>query len=339
MRFFKNPDGTYNAINVFVTITVITFALLFLLCKNLIFDKNITSVGTTATTTTTAKWEICKDCSIQFRTNSIDMEANTKEKIKNIIDVQNISLSSLKFTSSNKNIVDIKNTDGDVQLVAGDEVGHVTITAEIDEVKAELEVNVKASKINKASFAKKVYYAYLGKKTVLDMDTSPKKASLKLLDLKSDNESIGEFDEDNNFIGKSVGETKVTLTVGEEQQSATINVIRNMITIKVKEDGKYQEMSEYKYPSNIDNFVELCVKFEDNENDGYDQNSITSSVISSGKIETTISSEGPYTLDKNAYIFKAHVKIDQTSDSTDNYSVITFSLPDGSKATIKITKE
>ena len=339
MRFFKNPDGTYNAINVFVTITVITFVLLFLLCKSLIFDKKITSVGTPVTSTTTAKWDLCKDCSITFKTPQIEMEANTKEAIKNVIEVRNTNVSSIKFSSSNPEIVNVKFSDGEVSLIAGDEVGKAVITAQIEEIKAELTVIVKASKITSAEFAKPVYYAYVNKPLALDMITSPKKAPLKLLDLKSDNEAIGTFDENNNFVGKQIGETKVTLTQGEEITSATINVIKNLITIKVKEDGKYVSKSEYEYPSNIDNYIELCVKIEDNYNDGFNQDSITSSVINSGKIETTVSSEGPYTLDANAYIFRAHVKIDQASDSTENYSIITFSLPDGSKATFRITKE
>ena len=339
MRFFKNPDGTYNAINVFVVVTVITFVLLFLLCKSLLFDKTITSVGVTQTTTTTAEWNLCKDCSVVFKTDSIEMEANTDEKIKNIIEVKNITVSSVKYSSSDKNIVDIKNTDGDYKLVAGNEVGKAVVTATAGDVTAEITVHVKASKITSAKFTNTVYYAYVGKKTKLDIETSPKKAPFSLLNISSDNEDIGYFDEENNFIGKQIGETKITLNQGDKSSTAVVNVIKNKIIIKVKDDGKYQEMSEYKYPSNIDNFVELCVKFEDNENAGYDQNSITSNVISAGKIETTISSEGPYTLDTNAYIFKAHIKIDQTSDSKDNYSIITFSLPDGSKATIKITKD
>ena len=339
MRFFKNPDGTYNAINVFVTITAITFALLFLLCKGLIFDQKITSVGTPVTSTTTAKWELCRDCAISFKTPQIEMEANTKEAIKNIIEVKNTNVSSVKFSSSNKDIVNVKFSDGDVSLIAGDEVGKAVITAEIEDVRAELTVIVKASKVTSAEFAKTVYYAYVGKPLTLDITTSPKKAPLKLLNLKSDNDEIGSFDENNNFVGKQIGETKVTLTQGEETSSATINVIKNMISIKVKEDGKYVSKSEYAYPSNIDNYVELCVKIEDNYNEGFNQDSITNSIINSGKIETTVSSEGPYTLDANAYIFRAHVKIDQASDSKDNYSIITFSLPDGSKATFRITKE
>ena len=85
MKFFKNPDGTFNAINVFVTITVITFVLLFLLCKSVLFDKRITAQTTTVTSTTTGKWELCKDCIIAFKTESIEMEANTKEPVKNIM--------------------------------------------------------------------------------------------------------------------------------------------------------------------------------------------------------------------------------------------------------------
>ena len=339
MRFFKNPDGTLNPINIFVLVTVITFLLLFLLCKSLIFDKQVGRSGNVLTTTTTTTWNLCQDCAISLKDEQITMEANTTEKLKNMVEVKNLSLSSVKFTSSNKDVVNIRTVDGDVSLVAGDEVGKATITASYDNISAELVVNVKASKVNKAEFSQKVYYAYINKKTVLDINTSPKKAPLTLLTLKSDNESIGVFDENNNFIGKEVGEVKVYLEQGEESSTATVHVIKNMIKIKAKVDGVYQETSEFKYPSNIDSYVELCVKIEDNENVGYNQESISYNVISSGKIETSISSEGPYTLDENAYIFKAHVKIDQTSEETDNYSVITFSLPDGSKAQIKIVKE
>ena len=198
---------------------------------------------------------------------------------------------------------------------------------------------VKASKVTEAAFDKPVYYAYVDKPTKLDITTSPKKAPLSLLNLKSENDAIGTFDDENNFVGKQIGETKVTLTQGEEVSTATVNVIRNMIIVKVKEDGKYQQMSEYNYQSNIDNFIELCVKIEDNYREGFNHESITHNVINSGKIETTLSYEGPYTIDQNAYIFRAHIKIDQASDSTDNYSVITFNLPDGSKTTFRITKE
>lgn len=339
MRFFKNPDGTLNAINIFVLVTVITFLLLLLLCKSLLFDKQVGPAGNVITTTTTTTWNLCQDCSMSLKNEQITMEANTNEKIKNILETKNINISSIKFTSSNKDIVSIRTVEGDVTLVAGNEVGKATVTASYDDKSVELVVNVKASKIAEASFANKIYYAYVDKKTVLDINTSPKKASLKLLNLKSEDDSIGYFDEDNNFIGKSVGEVKVYLEQDGETTSATVHVIKNMIQIKVKYDGVYKEISEFKYPSNIDSFVEICVKIEDNNNEGYKQDSITYNVISSGKIETTVSSEGEYTLDTNAYIFKAHVKIDQTSESTDNYSIITFSLPDGSKAQLKITKE
>ena len=339
MRLFKNSDGTFNPVNIFVVVSVITFALLFLLCKSLIFDKRINKVGNVITTTTTTTWNLCQDCSMSLKDESITMEANTTENVKNLMEVKNITLSSIKFTSSNKDIVQIKTIEGEVSLVAGDEVGKATVTAVYDDKTVELEVNVKASKVTKASFANKIYYAYVGKKTVLDINTSPKKAPLSLITLKSEDDSIGTFDEENNFIGNTIGEVKIDLVQGDEIETALVHVIKNKMIIKVKENGAYKEMQEYKYPSNIDSFVELCVKIEDNDNVGYNQGSITANVISSGKIETTISSEGEYTLDTNAYIFKAHVKIDQTSESTDNYSIITFSLPDGSKAQLKITKE
>ena len=53
MKFFKNSDGTFNPVNIFVVVTIITFILLFLLCKSLIFDKKISKVGNVITTTTT----------------------------------------------------------------------------------------------------------------------------------------------------------------------------------------------------------------------------------------------------------------------------------------------
>lgn len=339
MKFFKNSDGTFNPVNIFVVVTIITFILLFLLCKSLIFDKKISKVGNVITTTTTTTWNLCQDCSMSLKDESITMEANTFENIKNILEVKNITLTSIKFVSSNKDVVQIKTIDGEVSLAAGDEVGKATITGTYDDKKVELEVNVKASKVNKASFKNKVYYAYVGKKTVLELDTSPKKAPITLVTLKSEDETIGTFDEENNFIGNTIGEVKVDLVSGDTTETALVHVIKNRMIIKVKVDGAYKEMQEYKYPSNIDSFIELCVKIEDNDNVGYNQSSITSNVISTGKMDTKISSEGEYTLDTNAYIFKAHVTLDQTDESKDSYSLITFSLPDGSKAQIKITKE
>ena len=339
MRFFKNQDGTFNPVRVFVVVTIVTFALLFLLCKNIIFERRINKVGNIITTTTTTTWNLCQDCSMSLKDEAITMEANTTEKIKNILEVKNITLSSIRFTTSDKDIAQVKTVDGEVTIVAGDQVGTATITGTYDEKKIELEVNVKASKVTKAVFANKVYYAYVGKKTVLELDTSPKNAPLSLMTLKSEDETIGEFDEENNFVGKEIGEVKVDLTVDGKTDTALVHVIKNRMIIKVKTDGAYKEMQEYKYPSNIDSFVELCIKIEDNDHVGYNQSSITNSVISTGKMETTISAEGEYTLDTNAYIFKAHVKLDQTDESTESYSLITFSLPDGSKAQIKITKE
>ena len=339
MKLFKNPDGTINPIHVFVLVTVITFLLLFLLCKSLIFDKQVGRAGNVITTTTTTTWNLCQDCSLSLKDDQITMEANTTEKLKNIVIVKNITMSSIKFTTSNKDVVNVRTVDGDVSLVAGNEVGKATVTATFDDKTVDLIVNVKASKVTKAEFANKVYYAYLDKKTTLDITTSPKKAPLSLVNLKSDNEEIGYFDEENNFVGKAVGEVKIHLEQDDVSSTATVHVIRNMIKVKVKIDGAYKEMQEFKYPSNIDTYVELCVKIEDNFNDGYNQESIKYDAISVGKISTTISSEGPYTLDENAYIFKAHVKIDQTNEDPESYSLITFTLPDSSKAQLKITKD
>jgi len=339
MRFFKNPDGTFNAINIFVFVFVLSFILLFLLCRNLIFEEKEESQVYTTTTTKQLEWKACEDCSVMFKLSSIEMQANSEEYLKNIVEVKNAVVGNVNYSSSDNSIVEIKNTTGDIALVAGNKIGKATITAKIGDSKAVLEVNVVTTKVEKAKFKNNYYYAYLGKKTKLDIETSPLNAPLKLLDLKSDNEEIGTFDEENNFIGKQVGETKVTLTQNKEMTTAVVNVIKNKITIKVKIDGKYQEMTQFEYPSNIDNYIELCIKFEDNDLVGYDQNSIITNVASVGKMNVTLSSEGPYTLDKNSYIFKAHIKLDQSVESTENYSNITFALPDGSKSTIKITKE
>ena len=108
-------------------------------------------------------------------------------------------------------------------------------------------------------------------------------------------------------------------------------------TLKLKVDGVYKELDEYKYTSNTSTQnMYIALKFENNTN--YTQDDIKVSDVSVGSLSTTTSFDSVYSVDNSSLIYKVVVNLDPSKALTDNMSTITFKLPDNSEKSIIITR-
>ena len=338
MRAFKKEDGTYNVLKTTLFSFIFTCILLGLLCLPMFLqDKTQVSKnsGNTTTTTQGASLLPCKECDIEFYNKEITLEFGESVKIKDILDIKDVSIQNIKFTFDS-DYLEKKQVQGEYYITTSNSVGETTLKVDYDKYSSSLKVIIKASKLTSAKFSKKVYYVNASESVDLDIETSPKKADLSLIKFSSSDESIAKFGNGNTIKGISGGKTTVKLVSGEIEDEADVYVMNTPFSLKIKNDGVYEEMDEYQYKSNAKTQnLYIAIKFEKSN---YTQNDISVKDDSHGSISTTTTFDSVYSVYNLSLIYKVVVDFDPTKAGTDNSSVITFTLPDGSEKFIKIVR-
>ena len=338
MRVFKKEDGTYNVLKTTLFSFILTCVLLGLICLPMFLqDKAVVSKnsGNTTTTTQGAALLSCKECDIEFYNKELTLDFGENIKIKDILDIKDVSIQNIKFTYD-KEYLEKRQIEGDYYITTSNTVGETTLKAEYDKYSTTLKVIIKADKITDAKFSKKVYYVKTSEDLELEIETVPKKANLDLIKFSSLDEAIVKFGSGSTVKGISGGKATVKLVSGDIEDEATVYVMNTPFTLKLKDDGVYKEMDEYQYKSNTKTQnLYIAIKLE---NSNYTQNDITVKDDSHGSLSTTTTFDSVYSVDNLSLIYKVVVNFDPALNGTDNSSVITFTLPDGSEKFIKITR-
>lgn len=337
--FFRN-DHTIRMETIYCCICILAalgILLIYLISKS---GKGITyqSNTTTGLTTTTTTMMICNDCSFSFKDKDIRIKPDNTYLLKDLIDYKNITLKMIKFTVDDRSLLKIEtNSKGEVVLKTLNKVGHAKITAKYGDLEDSVNVSISQSEYESAKLKDNTYYVYEGKTSPIELVTSPEGGNASTFTIETDNNDILSFDENNNIIGKKLGEANIKLNYKNSVSSSLVYVINNRITIKVKENDIYNYYDEYKYVSTYDGSFELSVTFEDNKNMSYDNSNLSYIVENHGKMKLDVQYVEKNILENNSYIYKVNVNT-ITSDSSDNYAFIVFTLSDGSKSRIKISR-
>ncbi len=337
MRVFKKEDGTYNVLKTTLFSFIIACILLGLICLPMLLqDKAQVNKSSNNTTTTTQGASLlpCKECDIEFYNKELTLEFGESVKIKDILDIKDVAINNIKFTFDSE-YLEKKQSEGEYYITTSKSVGETTLKADYDKYSTTLNIKITAKKLNDVKFSKKVYYVKTSENVELEVETTPKNGNLDLIEFSSLDESIVKFGSNNTIIGITAGKATVKLVSDDIEDEATVYVMNTPFTIKLKDDGVYKEMDEYQYKSNnkTQNLY-IAIKLE---NSNYTQNDITVKDTSSGSISTTTTYDSIH-VDNLSLIYKVVVDFDPAKTTSDNSSIITFTLPDGSEKFIKIFK-
>lgn len=338
-KFFRNIDGTFKVINVSVFVFVLTFGILTALSLPLFLQDKAEPTTNNKTTSAVQSNDLvsCKNCAIEFYKKEMELAVGERVKIKDIIDLKDVDLINVSFSFDDK-YLKRESIDGDYYLVTKEAIGSSEIVATYQKYTTKMTIKVVSDTVTSASFEKDIYYLYTGSTDELAITTVPSGASVKLVDFESDDEEVISFNSNHKAVAKKVGSATIKLKAGDSVDSAKVYVMDNMISVKLKVDRVYKEVDEYKHGSAATMNYFLAVKFEDKKNAGYKREDISTSVEDKGSISSVVSFDSVYSADSSTYIYKLVVKYDSTVIAEDNYSIITFKLPDGSLKQFKIYK-
>ena len=339
MKLFKKEDGTINTSKACIFSFVITCTILGLISMPMFLQDKAVETRQSGNTTTTTQVDgllLCKECNIEFYNKEINLEFGENIKIKDILDIKDVPIANIKFTLDSE-YLEKKKTDNEYYITTTNSVGETTIRAEYDKYSTTLKVNITASSLKEASFAKDVYYINTTDATELELVTLPKKIDLKYIKFTSSDESIAKFGNNNSIKGIQAGKTTVKLVSDSIEDTATVYVMNTPFTLKLKDDGHYEEMEEYTYKSNnpTQNLY-IALKMEGNSN--YTESDVSVKDESKGSISTTTTFDSIYSADNMSLIYKVVLTYDPTLSGEENVSVITFTLPDNSEKYIKIVR-
>ncbi len=340
MKIFKNEDGTLKTLKLSIFNFFLTLVILVLLCLPVLLKDKAEYTSKTTTTTTASGnegFKVCNECNIEFYSKSINLKYGEKIKIKDILDLKDVAISYVKFDTDGE-YIEKKLVDGDYYLVTTNSVGETTVKATYDKYETSIKVKITSDKILSAKFTKKNYYVKTLKDLELDIETEPKNSDLSLIKYTSLDESVVTFQNNNNTVrGITSGKATVKLQYEDISDEATVYVMNTDFTIKVKADGKYEELEEYKLDK-ISNgqIVYIQIKIDDTSN--YTQDDVKVNEVSSGSISTKTSFDEVWSVDNKSLIYKAVLSYDPSKNSTDNSSIITFKLPDNSEKSVRLCK-
>lgn len=340
MRVFKNEDGTLKSIKLSIfNFSIILLILVLFSLPVLLRDKAEYSPKNTTTTTVAGNGDFltCKECNIEFYTKSINLKYGEKIKIKDILDLKDVPIQSVKF-SYDSEYLEKRVIDSEYYFITSNSVGETTIKATFDKYESSIKVNITSDTVSNASFKKKNYYVKTQKDLLLDIETTPKNIDLSLLKYSSLDESVVKFVNNNNTVnGITAGKATVKLEYNGISDEATVYVLNTDFTLKVKVDGKYEEVDEYKLDK-VSNGQIVYLQVKINDNTDYNQDNIKVSETNSGSISSKVSFDEVWSVDGKSLIYKAVMSYDPTKNSDDNSSVISFILPDDSEKVVRLCK-
>ena len=338
-KIFFNEDGTIkvlvSSLAVFLVLFLVVIIIAFLMGDSKPAEP-ITTTTTKKTTTTTIK--LCNGCKVHFKNSTITLEANKEVDLTELIDLEKVNVRALKFTIADPSLLEVKGEGEKVILKTLDKVGTTTITAQYDDVETTMNVIVSQNYIASASLGNRAYYAYLNRETPLNLDISPQGMPLTTLDLSIADEAYASLTETNEVIGKQIGETKINLNMNGTLTSAPLYIIDNRILVKLKKETEYEEVDTITITNTINTTYDISIQIEDRNNAGYNASSLKFDYINAGSLSSNVTFIGNDPLDDHNYFYRINLTYDSGVTSMENYSLISISLPDGSKTRVKITR-
>lgn len=330
----KNKDGTINSIPICIIFTVLAVvAHFFIFGFN--FNKSSNSIiGTDnkATTTTTTKpnssIDLCNDCSIRFRNDTVDVSTNGDVDLSSLIILDKTTIQSVSFTSSDPQVVKISPSGGSYHIVTSNLEGKAIITAKAGDNKVELIVNVIHP--SKASVKFKYDYYFVSKSSGIypEIETYPLGINLGDIKFSVNTKDIVYADGKKSFVkGNKTGEAIYSLETNGMKASTKIYSVPNLITIKVNSNGQYKQEREIT-PSGSS--FEIIIQFEDKNRDNYDNSNLNISFDQNDLNARVTYSKRHNAL--NSYIYQ----VDNISGT--GKSIMRVELPDGSFTLFEINK-
>ena len=134
MALFKKEDGTYNVLKTTLFSFIFTCILLGLICLPMFLQdkaQESKNSGNTTTTTQGASLLPCKECDIEFYNKELNIEFGETVKIKDILDLKDVSIQNIKFTYD-KDYLEKKQLEGEYYITTSNSVGETTLKAEYD---------------------------------------------------------------------------------------------------------------------------------------------------------------------------------------------------------------
>lgn len=339
-NLFFRKDNTIRMETVYCLLAIIFTIFIIIICMLCRLDRGVTYRGndTTTTTKTTTTMIVCKDCSFSFKDKEISIKPDHTYLLKDLIDLNKITLKAIKFIVDDSSLIKIEtNKNGEVVLKTLNKVGHAKVTAKYNDMEDSMDVSISQAEYESAVFKNNTYYVYEKEKSQIDLLTNPEGALASTFIIESSNPNIVSFDEKNNIIGKSLGEAIIKLNYKNIESTAVVYVINNRLNIKVKENETFNYYDEYKYVSSYDGFIYLSVTLEDRNNMAYNNTNIQSNVENHGKMNMNVEYVEKNIYEPNSYIYKVSINTIE-NNSVDNYGYVIFTLSDGSKSRIKISR-
>lgn len=335
---FRNEDGTIKIIPTTIVVIAIILLLFLIICSLFFKGERKVETKTTTKNITTTTIKLCNGCALKFKQSNFTMNSQDSISVEELLDLTKINIRNVKFEITDKTIAKIKVDETGIFLSTLGKLGKTKVIAKYADIESTLELTVSQDSYDTAKLYDKFYYAYVGEPTTIDVESTPAGIDVSKFKLNVMDSNIAYFDLENKLIPKVTGETKITLDDPEGRTEATLFVIKNRITVKVKENEIFKQMDKYTYTSDLNGYLNLSVKIEDKESLGYNQDSLKIDIVNNGSVSTSVNYENVNLADENSYIYRLNITINPEVKSETNNSIITFSLPDGSKTRLVITK-
>lgn len=335
-KYFFNSDGTIKLMQTIILVDGITFIILLLIFMSLFKDKDLTPrVTTTTKVTTTTTIKLCKNCHIKFNRQDMIMEPNSSYPLEDLLDLKGVEIHNVKFSISDTSKARIDLVNGKTSVISENTLGTFTLTAKYLDLEESLVINIGTNKLESISFDRLAYYVRVDETMDIGVVTSPVGYNIENLNISVDNANIAELVDKSKIKGKSLGTTKISINNSGSIISANVYVVKNKITIKVRENYSYQEKDIIEY--NNDG-VELLLQIESN-GETYSNEDIVPVISDLGTFTTEISYVSKSTSLDNAYIYRLSFKKTSNKRMETDYSLIEFKLADGTKKEFKIERK
>lgn len=332
---FKNSDGTVKLGMTLAFTSVITFVLFFFFLRGfLTFDTSsnnnnvvIQGKNNKASTTTIS---LCNDCSFSFINSSITAVTNGTIDIKDIMNLNKVNIQSISFSIDNTSLAQVSQSGSTEIVNTGNQSGTVTLTASFQDKSESLQINIDANASVYYAYEKEYYYLDLSKNETPILYSYPYGSNTSDVTYSvSDKKYLGVDKKGKVTARKQIGTYQLVATGSNGASTSTnIIVVNNKITTKILEDDTYKEYDEYHISESKD--LSLNITFEDNNHDEYTGVNVANDIQNNGGVSASVEYVGNGKSYKS-YDFTIHVSV-----SGSGYSLIKFSLPDGSIKYLKL---